>query len=91
MEALLATLALLIVVALALVLLSRTWVRSSKFGGYRATHEPDGTWWTHCEACNWSAAADSWEELFRLTSEFHNSPDAKHRAWVIYSSPTWQR
>ena len=56
-----------------------------------ATHEPDGTWWTHCEACNWSAAADSWEELFRLTSEFHNSPDAKHRAWVIYSSPTWQR
>ena len=42
MEALLATLAVLIVVVLALVLLSRTWVRSSKFGGYRATHEPDG-------------------------------------------------
>ena len=41
-EALLATVALLIVVVLALVLLSRTWVRSSRLGGYRATHGPDG-------------------------------------------------
>ena len=42
MEALLTTGALLIVMVLALVLLSRAWVRSSRLGGYRATHRPDG-------------------------------------------------
>jgi hypothetical protein len=42
MEGLLTTLAVLVVIGLALVLLSRTWVRSSRLGGYRATHRPDG-------------------------------------------------
>ena len=41
MEAVLATVALLSVLVLALVLLSRTWVRSSRLGGYRATHATD--------------------------------------------------
>lgn len=53
---------------------------------FRAVREPDGSWWTHCDACNWSAAAGSWDELFRLTSEFHRSPDAKHRAWMLYTT-----
>ena len=42
MDALLTTVALLIVMVLALVLLSRAWVRSSRVGGYRASHRPDG-------------------------------------------------
>ena len=42
MDALLATVALLIVMVLALVLLSRAWVRSSRVGGYRAAHRADG-------------------------------------------------
>ena len=42
MEAWLTTGALLIVMVVALVLLSRAWVRSSRLGGYRATHRPDG-------------------------------------------------
>ena len=42
MDALLTTVALLIVMVLALVLLSRAWVRSSRVGGYRATHRADG-------------------------------------------------
>ncbi len=42
MQALLATVGLLIVIGLALVLLSRAWVRSSRLGGYGTTHRPDG-------------------------------------------------
>jgi hypothetical protein len=42
MQALLATVGLLIGIWLALVLLSRAWVRSSRLGGYRATHRTDG-------------------------------------------------
>ena len=42
MDALLTTVALLIVMVLALVLLSRAWVRSSRVGGYRASHRADG-------------------------------------------------
>ncbi len=42
MEAVLATVALLFVIGLALVLLSRAWVRSSRLGGYRASQGPDG-------------------------------------------------
>ena len=41
MEAVLATVALLSLLVLALVMLSRTWVRSSRLGGYRATHGTD--------------------------------------------------
>ena len=56
------------------------------FGEQLHARLEDGVWWTDCPACGWTAAADSWEELFRLTSEFHDSPESKHRAWVIYSS-----
>ncbi len=42
MDALLTTVALLIVIVVALVLLSRAWVRSSRVGGYRASHRADG-------------------------------------------------
>lgn len=42
MEAWLTTVALLVVVVVALVILSRTWVRSSRLGGYRVTHGQDG-------------------------------------------------
>jgi len=42
MQALLATIGLLIVIGLALVLLSRAWVRSSRLGGYGTTHRADG-------------------------------------------------
>ncbi len=41
MEAVLATVALLFVVGLVLVLLSRAWVRSSRLGGYHASQGPD--------------------------------------------------
>jgi hypothetical protein len=37
-----ATVALLLVIALALVLLSRAWVRSSILGGYGTAHRSDG-------------------------------------------------
>ena len=33
---------LLLVIVLALVVLARSWVRSSRVGGYRMTHGPDG-------------------------------------------------
>lgn len=42
MEAVLATVAMLLIIALALVLLSRAWVRSSRLGGYRASQGPAG-------------------------------------------------
>lgn len=42
MESLLFTAALVAVMLLALVLLAKGWVRSSRIGGYRATHGPDG-------------------------------------------------
>jgi hypothetical protein len=54
----------------------------------RARREPDGTRWTHCDECRWSAVAGSWDELFRLTSEFHRSPEAKHQGWVLWGD-TW--
>jgi len=42
MEALLATVGLLFVIGLALVLLSRAWIRSSRLGGYGVSQRPDG-------------------------------------------------
>jgi hypothetical protein len=42
MESLLFTAGLVVVMALALALLARAWVRSSSIGGYRATHRLDG-------------------------------------------------
>ena len=42
MQAVLATLALLGVIGLALVLLTRGWVRSSRLGGYGVAHGPEG-------------------------------------------------
>ncbi|MDR3545416.1 MAG: hypothetical protein P4L30_06610 [Candidatus Limnocylindrales bacterium] len=42
MQAVLATLALFGVIGLALVLLARGWVRSSRLGGYGAAHGPGG-------------------------------------------------
>ena len=42
MQALLATLGLLGVIGLALVLLARGWVRSSRLGGYGVAHGPEG-------------------------------------------------
>lgn len=41
----------------------------------------NGVWWTTCPGCpNWSCAADSWDDLFRLVSEWH-ATHATHRAW----------
>jgi hypothetical protein len=49
-------------------------------------HHEDGVWWTTCPACpGWSAAADSWGDLYRLVSEWHASEDASHRGWVMLS------
>ncbi len=42
MDALLATAGLLVVIGLALALLSRAWVRSSRLGGYGAARRSDG-------------------------------------------------
>ena len=42
MQAVLATLGLLGVIGLALVLLARGWVRSSRLGGYGVAHGPEG-------------------------------------------------
>lgn len=42
MEAVLATIALLFVIGLSLVLLSRAWVRSSRLGGYRVSPGSEG-------------------------------------------------
>jgi hypothetical protein len=49
-------------------------------------HVEDGHWWALCPACpGWSAAADSWDELYRLVSEAHNLSDSPHRAWHMVS------
>lgn len=51
-------------------------------------HEEDGVVWCSCPDCpGWSAAAASWDELFRLVSEWHNLPEAPHRGWTML--PAW--
>lgn len=51
---------------------------------------PDGhkTWWATCPGCpGWTAAADSWEDLFTLVSEAHQLPDVPHRDWTMIAPP----
>ena len=51
-------------------------------------HEEDGRFWAECPVCpGWSAAADTWEDLFRLVDEFHDSAEANHRGWLML--PVW--
>jgi hypothetical protein len=57
-------------------------------------HREDDRWWTTCPACpGWSAAADSWADLYRLVSEWHASEEAPHRGWLMVAatetSTTW--
>lgn len=48
-------------------------------------HVEDGVWWTTCPKCpGWSAAADSWDELFQIVSEWHRG-GASHRDWLMIS------
>jgi len=45
--------------------------------------------WAECaepECAGWTAAADSWDELFRLVSEWH---EGKH-GWTMLDGWTWE-
>jgi len=59
-------------------------------GAQLDVHLEDGHWWATCPGCpGFSAAADSWDELFRLVAEFHASADAKHRDWLMLKPFSW--
>ena len=51
-------------------------------------HHEGETWWAACPECpGFSAAADSWDDLYRLVAEFHRSAEATHIAWFMVSLP----